>query len=142
MNLVIVGCSRRKRHTGQPVPALDLYEGGCIPRLRQRISHLPELRARVRILSAEHGLIDTDRLLMPYDRVLTPERALELRPLAATALSRQFTAEGLPEQVLVVAEPLYQLIVWDQLHQVRLHLIDDPRDWAAVAAVLDAWGWP
>lgn len=49
--LVIVTCSARKADTTAPVPALDLYRGGCIPVLRARIGGNPRLRARIRILS-------------------------------------------------------------------------------------------
>lgn len=142
MNLVIAGCSRRKRNTSIPVPALDLYEGGCVPQLRRRVGHLPELRRQVRILSAEHGLIDADQPLLPYNRVLTPARAVELRSLVAAVLAKEFELYGTPAEALVIAEPLYQSVVSDHLPGVSLHLIDDPRDWAAASAVLDSWGWP
>lgn len=142
MNLVIAGCSRRKRNTSTPVPALDLYEGGCVPQLRRRVGHLPELRRQVRILSAEHGLIDADQPLLPYNRLLTPARALELRSLIAAVLAKEFKLYGTPAEALVIAEPLYQSVVSDHLLGASLHLIDDPRDWAAASAVLDSWGWP
>ncbi|MCT9934931.1 hypothetical protein N5079_32465 [Planotetraspora sp. A-T 1434] len=142
MNLVIVGCSRRKRDTAVPVPALDLYEGGCVPSLRRRVGQLPGLRRQVRILSAEHGLVDPDRPLLPYDRVLTHVRAVELRSLTAAVLAREFELSGTPAKALVIAEPLYQSVVRDHLLGIPLHVLDDPRDWASVSAVLDSWGWP
>ncbi|WP_182883923.1 DUF6884 domain-containing protein [Microbispora sp. H10949] len=142
MNLVILGCSRRKRNTAVPVPALDLYEGGCVPQLRRRVGHIPELRHQVRILSAEHGLIDADRPLLPYDRVLTPARAVELRSLIAAVLAKEFELYGMPAEALVIAEPLYQSVVRDHLLGVSLHLFDNPRDWVSASAVLDSWGWP
>ncbi|MDF5759034.1 DUF6884 domain-containing protein [Spongiactinospora sp. TRM90649] len=142
MNLVIAGCSRRKRATAVPVPALELYEGGCVPQLRQRLGHLPELRRWLRILSAEHGLIDADRPLLPYDRVLTLERARELRSSAGFVLAQEFDRYGRPREALLIAEPLYQGIVLDHLTGVRLHLIGDLYDRAAVSTVLDSWGWP
>ncbi|WP_433496788.1 DUF6884 domain-containing protein [Sphaerimonospora sp. CA-214678] len=142
MNLVIVSCSRRKRSTELPIPALELYEGGCVPQLRRRIERFPELRPRVRILSAEHGLIDAGRLLVPYDRALSADRAVELRSIAAASLAREFELYGRPAEALVVAEPLYQSIVCDHLYDVRLHLVGDPRDWVSASAVLDSWGWP
>ncbi|PZG44538.1 hypothetical protein C1I98_17030 [Spongiactinospora gelatinilytica] len=138
MKLVIVGCSRRKRDTATPVPALDLYEGGCIPQLRRRIGHLPGLRRQVRILSAEHGLIDADQPLLPYDRVLTPGRACELRRSTGVVLARY----GTPTGVLLIAEPPYQDIVREHLRNVRVRLVNDPRDWATASVVLDTWGWP
>ena len=78
--LVIVGCSAEKTPTTQPLPALDLYDGGCVPPLRARLGHRPELRARVRFLSARHGLVTADTPLNTYDRPLDPARAANLRP--------------------------------------------------------------
>src|SRR5690606_18681462 len=137
--LVIAGCSRRKRSTEKPIPALDLYEGGCVPQLRQRVQAHPALRARTRILSAEHGLITVDRLVLPYDRVLTERRAAELRPQVAEALRHDIETSGVPEAVLVAAEPAYQSLVTGVLTRwatrPRLHLVDDARDWGALSAI-------
>lgn len=143
--LVIAGCSRRKRATRKPVPALELYEGGCVPQLRHRVQAHPALGARTRILSAEYGLIVADRLVMPYDRVLTERRTAELRPQVAEALRLDIETSGPPEAVLVAAEPAYQSLVLPTLTEQnirpRLHLVDDARDWASFSAVLDTWGW-
>ncbi|MEV4091087.1 DUF6884 domain-containing protein [Streptosporangium saharense] len=97
MNLVIVGCSRRKKTTTVPCPALELYEGGCVPHLHRRVGHHPALRSRLRILSAEHGLVSANRLLLPYDRHLTPNRARELRPPTVAVLNEEFERDGRPE---------------------------------------------
>ncbi|SEG93860.1 hypothetical protein SAMN04489712_14111 [Thermomonospora echinospora] len=143
--LVITGCSRRKRNTQVPLPALDLYEGGCIPELRRRLGHIPAFRARLRILSAEHGLIGADEPLLPYDRKLTPSRAAELRPLVTEHLRREFAATGTPPAVLLAAGPDYQSLVVGLLGSIdglRLQTVDDTRHWAAISSVLDGWGWP
>jgi hypothetical protein len=144
--LVIVGCSRRKRSALTPIPALELYEGGCVPQLRRRLGDRSALRDRVRILSAEHGLIEADRLLLPYDRVLTDQRAVELRPQVTQALHRDIETAGLPEAVLVAAEPCYQVLVTGVLTErfacPDLRTVSDVRDWGAVSAILDSWGWP
>lgn len=144
--LVIVGCSRRKRFTSAPIPALELYEGGCIPQLRRRLGPYRVFCDRLRILSAEHGLIKGDRLLLPYDRVLTAQRAAELQPQVAQALHRDIQTGGLPRTVLVVAEPRYQALVTEALADrfacPDLRTISDVRDWYAVSTILDGWGWP
>lgn len=53
--LIILGCSRRKLQTDIPVPALELYQGGCVPQLRERLGYNEAWRAPIRILSAAHG---------------------------------------------------------------------------------------
>ncbi|MFA1543527.1 hypothetical protein SM611_31765 [Actinomadura sp. DLS-62] len=124
---------------------MELYEGGCFPQLRHRVQAHPALGARTRILSAEYGLIMADRLVMPYDRVLTECRAAELRPRVTETLRLDVEMSGPPEAVLVAAEPIYQGLIIGALtaQNIRpcLHLVDDARDWAAFSAVLDTWGW-
>src|SRR5690606_6708446 len=103
--LVIVGCSAEKTPTDGPLPALELYDGGCVPPLRARLGDDARLRARVRFLSAQHGLVTADTPLRPYDRPLDPERATVLRPHVMAALHQEMEAAGVPSEVLVVAEP-------------------------------------
>ncbi len=144
--LVVVGCTRRKTATQTPVPALALYQGGCVPQLRARFGHRLDLRARVRILSAEHGLVDADTPLLPYDRALTAERAAQLRPGVGARLLAEFATHGVPRAMLVVAGPLYLRLLSDVFMATprpALEWFADPAaDWDHAAAVLDRWGWP
>jgi hypothetical protein len=144
--MVIVGCSRRKSAVDQPVPALELYQGGCIPALRARLGRWPELRARVRILSAEHGIVTADTRLLPYDRLLTPRRAAELCPTVARQLRADAATGRMPAEILAIAEPLYLTLISELLalpSRPRIRWYPDPRqDWPRAAAILDSWGWP
>jgi hypothetical protein len=143
--LVIVGCTARKAPTPEPLAALELYEGGCVPTLRARLGGQPQLRARVRFLSAEHGLVTADTPLSSYDRPLDPTRARELRPVVMTALHREMTTHGVPREVLVVAEPLYLVLLADLLALPARPLVywipDHTHGWPQASAVLDNWGW-
>ncbi|MFI0420506.1 DUF6884 domain-containing protein [Spongiactinospora sp. 9N601] len=133
--LIIVGCSRRKLDTTQPVPALELYQGWCFPQLRARIPSSPAYRDRVLILSALHGLIPADTPVAPYDLRLTPRRAAELRPATVVTLA------GRPaSRVLLLLEPRYRDALPDLPNTIEIN--DPVREWPKVAAVLDAWGWP
>lgn len=144
--LVIVGCSRRKRATAVPVPALDLYLGGWVPQLRSRIAAHPQHRARVRVLSAEHGLLTADQPVLPYDRLLDPQRACELRPRVSAALHAETRSSGMPRHVLVVAEPRYLSLLAAVFRQGRFRpavtWISHHSYWPEAAKILDAWGWP
>jgi hypothetical protein len=141
MKLVIAGCSSRKQATSVPIPALDLYQGGCIPALRARVGADPELRQRVRILSARHGLVQADQLLAPYDQVLDLERALELR----LAVTQTVLDGGRPDEVLAVLEPLYMVCLAGLLAlpgRPAIRWVADPTGaWSEAAAVLDEWRW-
>lgn len=143
--MVIVGCTARKALAPGPLPALELYNGGCVPPLRARLGGDPSLRARVRFLSAEHGLVTADTPLGTYDRPLDPDRAVELRPTVMAALHREMNIDGVPAEVLVVAEPLYLVLLADLLAlpaRPRVHWIPDPaHGWIQACGVLDQWGW-
>ena len=141
--MVIAGCSRRKLQTAVPVPALDLYQGGCIPALRARAQEIGWLRSRTWILSAEHGLLHADAPLLPYDRRMDGQRAAWLRPAACRRLREEFRQRGVPREVLVIAEPLYQLALADLASLAgadRVRWVDDPaREWAKAGAVISTW---
>lgn len=141
--MIIAGCSRRKLQTAVPVPALDLYQGSCIPALRARTQEIGWLRSRTWILSAEHGLLDADAPLLPYDRRMDEQRAALLRTAACRHLREEFRQRGLPREVLVIAEPLYQLALADLVSLAgadRVRWIDDPaREWEKASAVISTW---
>jgi hypothetical protein len=146
--LVIVGCSAEKTATHEPLPALELYDGGCIPPLRARLGHQPRLRARVRFLSAQHGLVTADTPLHTYDRPLDPARAADLRPRVWARLRTELAGlpeTGTPTDILVMAEPLYLVLIADLLaapERPRVHWIPDhAHGWPHAAAVLDSWKW-
>ena len=143
--LVIVGCSSRKTSSSTPIPALDLYQGGVVVPLRARIGRDARARARVRVLSGEHGIINADAPLLPYDRQLSIDRARALRGQVAASLRLEMARDGVPNEVLLVVEPLYLVLVADLLAQpsVRVYWLPEPAtDWPRAAAILDGWGWP
>jgi hypothetical protein len=146
--MVIVGCSRRKAAATEPVPALDLYQGGCIPALRGCTDRHPGLRGRVWIISAEHGLLHADTLLLPYDRRMDPGRALILRAQVSQCLRSECLRNGTPREALVIAEPFYQLALADLpliIGHDRVGWISDPQaGWLEAAAIIKHWSepWP
>ena len=141
--MIIAGCSRRKLQTALPVPALDLYQGSCIPALHARTQETGWLRSRTWILSAEHGLLHADAALLPYDRRMDEQRATWLRPAVCRCLLDEFRQHGVPREVLVIAESLYQLALADLASVAganRVHWVDDPaREWEKASAVISTW---
>ncbi|KUO04813.1 DUF6884 domain-containing protein [Streptomyces caeruleatus] len=143
--LVLAACSRRKTDTIVPVPVLELYAGGIAPQLRERVGDQPDLRQRVFFLSARHGLVGADTPLLPYDQALTAEHASVLRPTVHRQLRWRLDALDVRARLLVVAEPLYLVLIADLLadeDRPFMHWIPDPRGWSQAAAVLDDWNWP
>ncbi|SES35998.1 DUF6884 domain-containing protein [Actinokineospora terrae] len=140
--LIIVSCSREKLVTTDPVPAVELYQGALVPQLRDQLS--PEHRARVRILSAEHGLLHPDDTVGTYDHKLrTRGEARVLQARITEHLTTDLLAEEL-RHVLVVLEPLYQLALeclFDHAPPLTLTLAPNPVDWRDVRTMLAGWGW-
>lgn len=143
--LIISGCSRRKLRTRTPVPALQLYQGGCVPQLRERLDEKPALRARIRILSAAHGLLAAHDLVHTYDcRLTTQRQARQLRAVVSTQVNQELRHSPELARVLIIAEPIYLVALqrlFAYLDRLWLHWIPDPRGWEAGSAVLDGWGW-
>ena len=109
------------------------------------LGRTPARRARIRILSAQHGLVAADTPLAWYDRALDAARAVELRPAVRQRLTDEFDADGTPEEILIIAEPLYLVPLADLLAlpgRPPIHWIPDHADgWPAAATILDRWGW-
>lgn len=85
---LILSCSQRKRPDPGFLPAIDRYDGPPF-RVLRRYLRQPEITPpHIRILSAEFGLIPPDEPIPDYDRLMTPTRAVELRPRVGEALRR------------------------------------------------------
>lgn len=117
MHIILTTCSAHKLETMTPTPALDLYQGGYVPTLRATMQAAP-IPAAIFILSAKHGLLAAQDRILPYDQPLTLERAQELRPQVWADLHRRVFPLH-PQDMLIVAEPLYLLLVAD-LFGVRI----------------------
>ena len=134
--LIILNCSRSKLVTSAPIPALELYQGACVPHAREHFASNPARRARIRIISAEHGLLSPDDLIATYDRRLRT-RADALR-LHEQTVSGQLEAElaDTPalRHVLLIVEPLYLLALQ--------HVFDRPDRLEYLAIVTSPWAWP
>lgn len=70
-HLVLMACSGLKGHL--PAPAIDLYKGVMWQTLR---AHMPDQKPAVIVLSALHGFFPADRVIFPYEKRMTPARAL------------------------------------------------------------------
>jgi hypothetical protein len=145
--LIVVNCSRTKLVTSAPVAALELYQGACVPHLREHFATDRARRARIRILSAAHGLLCPEDLISTYDhRLTTKAEALHLHE---QTVSRQLDAE-LAEtpslrHLLIIVEPLYLLAlkrVFDHLDRLdQIVIIPNPWAWQAGLVYLRRWGW-
>ncbi|WP_147255922.1 DUF6884 domain-containing protein [Streptomyces sp. PT12] len=138
--LVVVGCSRRKTVTSRPVPALELYQGGCVPRLRDRLGADAGRRRQVLVLSARHGLVPADAPLETYDQPLTERRARVLCQPVRHALTVHLAIHPTREALLLL-EPAYLQVLGTPPVPV-VHVITDPvAHFGAAEKILATWGW-
>jgi hypothetical protein len=70
-SLVILSCSRRKKRTSRPIPAIDRYDGPLFQVLRKHIRERPEVPPATYILSGRFGLIDAGFPTPRYNHRLT-----------------------------------------------------------------------
>lgn len=140
--LVIVSCSREKLVTTNPTPALELYQGALVPHLREHLA--PDYQVRIRILSAEHGLLHPEDLVGTYDHKLRSRGEAEaLRARVTSRLANDLRGKAL-RQVLVVLEPLYVIAaecLFDHVPPLELAVLPEPTDWLGARRVLSRWGW-
>jgi hypothetical protein len=94
MRLLILSCSATKRTDSELLPAGQRYNGVAFGVLRKAVRELAEDRhPRVRIRSAEFGLIAADTPIPWYDRQMEPARAAELQPQIQAALRAALTPD-------------------------------------------------
>lgn len=86
--LLIVSCSKAKRHDLGSLEAIDRYDGPLFRLLRRARSAGLLIDVQVYILSAKHGLIDEGWMIHDYDQVMTPARAAELAGTTSVTLWR------------------------------------------------------
>jgi hypothetical protein len=84
--LLILACSRAKRHDPGLLPAVERYDGPMFRVLRRFQRLDPSAPLDVLILSAEFGLIGGSQPIPFYDREMTASRAAELQPTICHSL--------------------------------------------------------
>lgn len=90
MSLLVQSCSATKESVDNPVPALDLYDGYFFRIIKKALradQFQPELD--IIIISAEHGVVETDDEIGYYDRRMDTERANELNDNVVSAIARK-----------------------------------------------------
>ncbi|WP_254425893.1 peroxide stress protein YaaA [Haloprofundus sp. MHR1] len=92
--LLVQSCSNSKVEAPGRHPALELYSGYFYKIIKKSIRE-DEWRSdmELRILSAEHGLLQPDDQISYYDRRMDTKRAEELRPKVVAELRRLITDE-------------------------------------------------
>lgn len=104
--LLILACTSRKRSDTSLLPAIQRYDGPSFRVLRKYLRSVPDEDLAVLILSAEFGLIRRDTPIPDYDRLMSFQRAEQLRSTVANQFS-EFMKEIAPKKMLVSAGRTY-----------------------------------
>lgn len=67
MSYLLLSCSKRKKITNEPIPAIELYKGSLF--LGGKI-YAERNNLKIYILSAKYGFIGCNELILPYDNKL------------------------------------------------------------------------
>ena len=84
--LLFLSCSKRKRPSAKPLPAVKRYDGPTFRVLRRYLNKQRTNGLSTYVLSAKHGVIPGSEPIPDYDQQLTSERAQELKPQVETQL--------------------------------------------------------
>jgi hypothetical protein len=109
--LLIQSCSKSKRKPGEPVPALELYSGyyyKIIKKAKREGDFDSDID--ICILSAKHGLIDSDTDLVFYDQKMDSERALKIRDEVKMALKSRLDTHTYDEVLINMGQPYREAI--------------------------------
>ncbi|MFD1646888.1 DUF6884 domain-containing protein [Haloarchaeobius litoreus] len=109
-SLLVQSCSKSKQQPGESVPALELYSGfffKIIKKAKREGAFNDGID--LCILSAEHGLIDSDADIDWYDRRMDADRARYLAPSVKSDL-RERAANGYDDVIVNAGKDYHQTI--------------------------------
>ena len=101
--LYLISCVAAK--TSTPSPARALYTS---PWFRKARAWVEGQGAEYRILSAEHGLVDPDAVVAPYERTLNKMRVADRRAWAERVLGQLDALDLRGRQVIFLAGKRYR----------------------------------
>jgi hypothetical protein len=78
--LLVISCSQKKLSHPRLLPAIERYDGPAFRVLRKYLRESSDPFLTVLILSAKHGLIESDRKISSYDCRLSKTTATKLQP--------------------------------------------------------------
>jgi len=103
--LLVQSCSDSKKSVSEPVPAFDLYSGyyyRIIKKARREGEYDDNID--IRILSAEHGLLNPEDEIVTYDKEMDAHRADKLKTAVVPELCRTIDEGGYDNVVLNVGK--------------------------------------
>ncbi len=108
--LLVLACSRRKRPEPHPLPAIERYDGPAYRVLRRYLHAAAARPLETHIISAEYGLLPSDHKIPTYDRIMTADRARQLRPEVLSRLSK-LAIDGSYKELFICMGSAYLLAI-------------------------------
>lgn len=116
--LLVQGCSKSKKQTERATPAIELYSGYFFKIIKKAIREREMAEdVDICILSAKHGLIDTQTPITTYDLRMDAQRAQGLSSRVSSELSERSTT-GYDRVVLNLGET-YRIAVREFVRETR-----------------------
>jgi hypothetical protein len=125
--LLILACSKQKRPNGEPLPAVERYDGPPFRVLRRYRRECGTDDPHTLILSGRYGLIQESRTIPSYDEQLTKKEAERIRPQVLQSLTEIESDKGPFDDGLICAGGTYLDAVEDSsevLEETPLQLAD------------------
>ncbi len=107
---LILGCSRTKNESPEPLPAIQRYNGPQYRVLRHYLNQNPNALCALDIfvLSAKYGLIDSQTPLAIYDQLMTVEQANAFNPQVLAKLKDCLSSRSYSEIFLSMGKTYLQ----------------------------------
>lgn len=103
-DMVLIACCGKK--LGHTAPAGQIYQSALFQKSwRYALQRVPA--GRIRILSAQHGLLEPDRVIRPYDVTLNAMTPPERRLWSASIVS-SMAVQGWPDRIIILAGSRYR----------------------------------
>jgi hypothetical protein len=140
--LLVLSCSKRKRPDSGLLPAIERYDGPAFRVIRRYLQTYRDggRSLDVYVLSAEFGLIPSDRPIPDYDHCMTAERAMQLRSQVSAQMKQCLQATKYDRLLLSVGNQyLSALAGYEKLTPDRLEVIVSAGPQGRKLAEL--WNW-
>ncbi|MCU4751941.1 peroxide stress protein YaaA [Halobacteria archaeon AArc-curdl1] len=94
-SLLVQSCSATKEPVEEPVQAIELYDGYFFRIIKKaQRSNRVQTGLDIIIISAEHGVVETDDKIGYYDRRMDTERASELNDTVVGSIANKVSEAG------------------------------------------------
>ena len=142
LRLLILSCSQRKHSTPGSIPALERYDGPAYRVMNKflRVHPSGTQSLDVYILSAEFGLIPSDKPIPNYDRRMTLQQAKELQQPTLSKLKQILTGKQYEELFISLGKDYLRVLSgYESLIPANLNVIVSTRAIGYKLAELRNW---